>query len=217
VVGQVRRPDLGDRREASPVVLGGVGLEEDLAQLVADGQRRIRRGVGATGDAELDLAERDLVGHLDGRLDAGVAGLLDVGGRRLGREARAEHGLAGQVEVAAVLEHGAGDELTSTFAFESIPLHEAVEGRGQHVLVGHLRVDGVRASERDAVAADDGHRTHCAARCRGRVGHEGSSLFAGVSVWDDGGACAPHHTGGLVPSHEVTVSRHIQIPMVCER
>src|SRR5687768_17317386 len=30
-------------------------------------------------------------------------------------------------------------------------------------------------------------------------------------------ACAPHHTGGLALSHEVTVPRDIQIPLVCER
>ena len=106
--------------------------------------------------AESILAERDLVGDEDRRLEPGAAGLADVVGRGLGRELRAEHGLAGQVEVAAVLEHGAGGDLAEALAGEPEALDQAVERRGQHVLVGGLRVGAVRAGERDPVAAEDG-------------------------------------------------------------
>ena len=148
-------------RAARPArgVLGGVDLEQLLAELLADRDRRVGGGVGATGDADLDLAEGDLVGDLDRRLEAGAAGLLDVGRGRLGRELRAEHRLAGQVEVAGVLEHGAGDELAEPLALQPEPVDQAVEGRGQHVLVGRGRVDGVGAGERDPVAAEDGDAT----------------------------------------------------------
>ena len=79
-------------------------------------ERRVGGGVDAAGDAGLDLAERDLVGDEDRRLEAGAARLLDVVRGRLGREAAAEHALARQVEVAAVLEHGAGDDLAEPLA-----------------------------------------------------------------------------------------------------
>ena len=109
--------------------LGAVGLEQDLAELLVDRDRRVGGGVGAAGDADLDLAQRDLVGHLDGGLDAGVAGLLDVVGGRLGAEPGAEHRLAGQVEVAAVLEHGAGDHLAEALALEAVAGDQAVDAR----------------------------------------------------------------------------------------
>ena len=92
-------------------------------------------------------------------LEAGAAGLLDVGRRRLGRELRAQHRLAGQVEVARVLEHRAGDDLAEPLALEPEPGDQPVDGRGEHVLVGRVGVDAVGAGERDAVAAEDGDAT----------------------------------------------------------
>src|SRR3546814_5849750 len=76
-------------------------------------------GVGAAGDAGVDLPEGDLVRDLDGRLQAGAAGLLDVGRGRLRRQFGTEHRLAGQVEVTGVLEHNSderrvGKECVST-------------------------------------------------------------------------------------------------------
>ena len=100
-----------------------------------------------------------LLATCDGGLDAGVAGLLDVVGRGLGREPGAEHRLAGQVEVAGVLEHRAGDDLAEPLALQAVAGDQAVDRGGQHVLVGRGRVDGVRARERDPVAADDGDAT----------------------------------------------------------
>src|SRR5690606_15736635 len=46
--------------------------------------RRIADGVDASGDASVDLAERDLVADQDGRLEARAAGALDVEPGRLG-------------------------------------------------------------------------------------------------------------------------------------
>ena len=133
-----------------------VGVEQDLAQILVEGDRRVGGGVGAAGDAGVDLAEGDLVGDEDRRLEAGAAGLLDVVGGRLGREPGAEHALAGQVAVARVLEHGAAGDLAEPLALEAEAVDQAVEGGGEHVLVGGVRVDGVGAREGDAVAADDG-------------------------------------------------------------
>ena len=122
---------------------------------------RVRGGVGATGDAGVDLAERDLVGDVDRRLQTGAARLLQVAGRGLGRQLGAEHRLAGQVEVAAVLEHGAGDDLAEALTLEAEAGGQAVDGRGEHLLVGGAGVDGVRPGERDPVAAEDGDAAGC--------------------------------------------------------
>ena len=134
-------------------------LEQLLAELLADGDRGVGGGVGATGDADVDLTQGDLVGDLDGGLQAGAAGLLDVGGGGLGRQLGAEHRLAGQVEVAGVLEHGAGDDLAHRLTGQAEAVDETVDGRGQHLLVGGGGVVGVGAGEGDPVAADDGDTT----------------------------------------------------------
>jgi hypothetical protein len=76
--------DLGESGEPALEILGAIQLEQDLAKVLADRDRGVRRGVGTAGDADLELAEGDLVGDLDRGLKAGGAGLLDVGGRRLG-------------------------------------------------------------------------------------------------------------------------------------
>ena len=151
----VARADGGQRGEPAAGVAGGVDLEQLLAQLLADRDGRVGGGVGASGDADLDLAERDLVRDLDRGLQTGAARLLDVGRGRLGREPRAEHGLAGEVEVAGVLQHRAGDHLAEPLARQPEPVDQPVEGRGEHVLVGRGRVGGVGPGERDAVAAQD--------------------------------------------------------------
>ena len=136
-----------------------VGVEQHLAQVLVEADRRVGSGVGAAGDAGVDLAEGDLVGDQDRRLQPGAAGLLDVVGGRLGGEPRAEHALAGQVAVARVLEHGAAGDLAERLAAEREALDQPVERGGEHVLVGGARVDGVRAREWDSVAADDGDPT----------------------------------------------------------
>ena len=55
-----------------------------------------------------------------------------------------------------MLEHGAAGDLAEALALEAEAVDEAVEGGGEHVLVGGVRVDAVGAREGDPVAADDG-------------------------------------------------------------
>ena len=155
---QVLRPEAGEL----PQLAGGralaVGLEQRVAELLVEGDRGVGGGVGAAGDPGVDLAEGDLVGDQDRRLEPGAAGLLDVVGGGLGGEAGAEHRLAGQVAVVRVLEDGAAGDLAERLAGQPEAVDEPVEGGGEHVLVGRVRVLGVRAREGDPVAADDGDR-----------------------------------------------------------
>jgi hypothetical protein len=51
---------------------------EQLAEPFVDRDRHVGGRVGASGDADLDLAEGDLVGDRDGGLERGVARLLKV-------------------------------------------------------------------------------------------------------------------------------------------
>ena len=159
VEADVARTDGRERGQASLQVAGRVDLHQLATELVADRDRRVGGGVGPAGDADLDLAEGDLVGDLDGRLQTGAAGLLDVDRRRLRRQLGAEHRLAGQVEVPGVLEHRAGDDLPDPLALEAEAGDQAVQRGGQHLLVGGVGVDGVGAGEGDAVAAQDGDPT----------------------------------------------------------
>src|SRR6185312_16096810 len=91
------------------------------------------------------------------RLQPGAAGLLHVVGGGLRGEAGAEHALTGQVAVAGVLQHGAAGDLAEGLAVEVEAVDQPVEGGGEHVLVGRVRVDAVGAREWDPVAADDGN------------------------------------------------------------
>ena len=96
------------------------------------------------------------------------------------RQLGAQHALAGQVEVARVLEDGAGDDLAHLLALQPEAGDQPVERRGEHVLVGRLRVRRVGPGERDAVAADDrglpgrGLRVARHGDLRGRVGLAGT-------------------------------------------
>jgi hypothetical protein len=130
-------------------------VQQRAAQRVADGDRRVGRRVDAAGDPGLDLPEADLVGQPDDGLHAGRARLLDVVRGGLRRERRAEHRLAGEVEVPGVLEHRAGRDLADALAGQPEPGDQAVQRRGQHVLVGRPQVRTPRTGERDPVATDD--------------------------------------------------------------
>src|SRR4029079_2347663 len=111
--------DLGQLLQLADGRALAVGLEQGLAQVLVEGDRRVGGGVGAAGDAGVDLAEGDLVGDEDRRLQAGAAGLLDVVGGGLGGEAGAEHALPGEVAVARVLQHGAAGHLADLLALQA--------------------------------------------------------------------------------------------------
>ena len=98
------RPQPRQRARAARQRLRAVEVEQDVAQVLVDRDRRVRGGVDAARDPDVDLAERDLVGDRDHGLQARPARLLEVVGGRLGRELRAEHGLAREVAVARVLQ-----------------------------------------------------------------------------------------------------------------
>jgi hypothetical protein len=69
----------------------------------------------------------------------------------------AQHRLPRQVEVTAVLENRSGHELTHRARLvEAVALDQAVQGRGEHLLVGGGGVGAVGAGERNAHTADDG-------------------------------------------------------------
>ena len=122
-------------RKARAALARSVGL---LARLSRSSLRRSFSGtttgasearVDATGDARVDLAQRDLVRDEDRGLEPGAAGLGDVVGRRRRRQARAEHRLTGEVEVAAVLDDRAGDDLPEPLPGQAVAGDEALEGR----------------------------------------------------------------------------------------
>ena len=75
-----------------------------------------------------------------------------------GRQRAAQHALAHQVEVAAVLEHRAADDRAEPLARQVEAVDQAAERGGEHVLVGGVGVRAVGAGERDPVAAEDGDR-----------------------------------------------------------
>jgi hypothetical protein len=140
--------------------LRAVEPHQYAAQVVVERDGRVARGVDTGGDAALDLTERDLVGDEHHRLQAGAARLRHVVRGRGGRERGGEHRLAGQVAVAAVLQHGAARDLPDGRAGQPETGGEPVERGGEHVLVGRLRVRAVRTGERKAVAADHGGLAH---------------------------------------------------------
>ena len=79
--------------------------------------------------------------------------------------ARAEHALAGQVEVVAVLEHAAGRDLAEPLALRGRSGRRARRARSVNMSwFEALRVGPVLAGERDPVAAEDGGRWRW--RCR---------------------------------------------------
>jgi len=156
---QHRRTDLGDDLELGHRGLGTVGFHQDFAHLFVDADGCVGRGVNAAADAALDMAQGDLVGHEHDGFQAGAASLLQVVCRRFGRQGRGQHRLAHQVEVTRVLHHGAGGDVAQALAVQVEAVDQALQRGRQHVLVGHVGVDGVGAGKRDAVATDDGGAT----------------------------------------------------------
>ena len=153
---ETRGADLAEQLDAVEGRLRRGDLDESLTQVVAHGERSIGGGVRTAGNAAVNAAHGDRVGHLDCRGQAGATCLLQVerGGRRI--EHGTDDGFADEVEVAGVLEHGTGDHHAELFILQVVTGREAVDRGRQHVLVGSIGVLAVRASERDAVATDDG-------------------------------------------------------------
>ncbi len=90
--------------------------QQDAAQVVVEGDRRVAGRVHPAGDAGVELAEGDLVRHRHDALQPGRAGHLHVVSGGAGVEPGAQHRLAGKVEIAAVLQHRPGDELAEQLA-----------------------------------------------------------------------------------------------------
>ena len=151
-----RRGQLADQLEPVDVRLGPAQPEQHAAQVVAERDRGVGRGVHTTRGRRLVLTQRDAVGHGDGGLQAGAAGLLQVEGRGVGRQRAAEHALAHQVEVAAVLEHRAADHRAQPLALQIEAVDQPAERGGEHVLVGRVGVRAVGACEGNPVTAEDG-------------------------------------------------------------
>ena len=85
----------------------GVCVEQDVAEFVAEYDRRVADGIGAAGDAAVNLSKGDLVGDQDRRFDAGAAGALQVHAGSSQGQARIDHALAGEIPVARMLDDGA--------------------------------------------------------------------------------------------------------------
>ncbi len=136
--------------------LGVVQADQHAAQVLVDRERGVGGGVDAAGDAGLDLPEGDLVGDQDRRPRGRCR--RPAGRRRPAWSADSrEPSTLSRVRLKSrrVLEDGAGDDLAELLALQPEAGDQPVERRGEHVLVGRLRVGGVGAGERDAVAADD--------------------------------------------------------------
>src|SRR5262249_40579156 len=95
-----------------------IEVEQDLAQFLVERERSGGGGVVPRGAPGVDLAQCALLGHRDRRLETGPARLLDVIRGRLWCEACAEHGFAGEVAVAGMLEDRAGNDLAEALALE---------------------------------------------------------------------------------------------------
>ena len=127
--GRCGGPQVAEQPDAARHALGPVGLEQHLPQVLVDADRGVAGGVDAARDAPLDLAERDLAADREGGLQAGVAGHLEVVGGRGVVERAPQHALAREVEVAAVLEHGAGDDLAGPLALQARSARRARRAR----------------------------------------------------------------------------------------
>ncbi|CAM5744447.1 hypothetical protein MAUB1S_02002 [Mycolicibacterium aubagnense] len=148
---------LADELEPVDVRLGAPQAQQHAAQLVAEGDGRVRRGVHTTGRGHLVPAGSDAVSSRDGRLQAGATGLLQVERRRVRRQRRAQHTLAHEIEITAVFEDGAADHHVELLALEVEAVDQTVQGRGEHVLVGCVRVRTVGSCEGNAITTQDCH------------------------------------------------------------
>ncbi|MNQ70730.1 hypothetical protein D3C85_853740 [compost metagenome] len=157
----------GQGLQTTEIGLLAVGGQQGLAEAVVQGDRRVRGGVHPARDPDLDLAQGDLVGDENGRLQPGAAGLLHVIGRGVVADGGVQQALAGQGDVARQLQHRPRRHLAQPQAVQVETVGQALQGGGQHLLIGGLGIGGVRPREGDAIAAEDSDATR-----RGRGQHE---------------------------------------------
>jgi hypothetical protein len=148
---------LRERLQSCAVAPGAVQLEQRAPQVLVDRNRRVGGRVKSTGDPGVDLAERDLVADQNRGLEPGGAGLLEVVRRRVGIQPRAEHGLACQVEVAAMFEDAAGRDLAEGLVLERELADQRLERGREHVLVRGPGIGPVLPREWDSDAAEHCH------------------------------------------------------------
>ena len=135
---------------------GAVGRQQPPAQRPAIHDRHVGGGVRTAADAGLDLAQGDLVGHGDQRIQAGAAGALQGQPRGQRRQSGRQGRLAGQVPVGRVLDHRPHRHFAQLLAMQAEAFHQRAQGPHRHAQVAHVRIGGVLAAERDADAAKDG-------------------------------------------------------------
>ena len=105
-----------------------------------------------------------------------------------------------------MLEHGAGGDLAEALAGQPEPGDEALQRRGEHVLVGGVRVGAVGPGERDAVAAEDGDPAGRTCRSAGGLAsHENSPAWVRVRALG-----SPH-----LKITETVSSRYSEYLLVC--
>ena len=148
----------GAQKGLDPPACGllAVGGQQGLAELLVQSDRRVRGGVHPAGDPDLDLAQGDLVGHEDGRLQPGAAGLTDVIGRGVVTDGGVQQTLARQGDVARQLQHRPRRHLAQPQPVQAVSVGQTLQRRRQHLLIGGLGIGGVGPGEGNAVAAQNG-------------------------------------------------------------
>ena len=154
---QVARPQSQPRLHAFAKTAAARAAQQALLKRPGIHHRRVAEVVDPGGNAGVDLAERNLVGDQDGRLQAGAAGALYVEPRRLRIQSGRQQRFACQVVVLGMLDHRAGDHIAEPLALQIEALDQRAQGCGQQLLVVGAGVGGVRACERGADPADDGY------------------------------------------------------------
>ena len=187
IVGRNLDPQRGGQRAHQPqalhIGLGPAQLQQGPAQVVAQADRRVGRGVHPAGGRYLVTAGGDAVGRRDRRLQTGTARLLQVESRRVGGQLRSQHTFTHQIEIAAVLEHGPAGHHAQLFTGQPESVHQTTEGRREHVLIGRLGVGAVGSRERNAIAAQHGNPLELGPGIRTCRGHLSLRRSPVSSVW----------------------------------
>ena len=173
-----KRKSLHDRAQSLAERARHVEVQQATAQLLVHCDRHIGGGIRSAADADLDLAERNLVGDGDHRVQARAAGALQGDARRQRREARGQRGFAAEIPVGGMLEHRAHRHLTQHLALQAEFFDQCAQRLDRHAEVADVEVGGVVLAEGDANAAKNGDTT-CGAHGRSL---ERSLRSAGIMV-----------------------------------